>query len=333
MRIVIVGGSGHIGTYLVPRLVRAGHDVVVVSRGVSSAYAPAPEWKQVRRVTADRQAEDRDGSFAKRVLDLAPDAVVDLVCFTLDSARALVDGIRHDVDHLVHCGSIWRYGPALSLPVREGAGTPAIDEYGRQKQAIAEFLKTETSSGGMATTSLHPGQICGPGWEPIGPLGNRDPSVWKNLSAGLPVRMPGTGTELLSHVHADDVAQAFELALAHRDAAAGEDFSVVAASALSVRGYAQAVAGWFGHDAVLEQVGWDGYRETTSPEFAEASWGHLHRSQHLSIDKARERLGYTPRYEPEAAILQSVRRLIDEGRLDVAAPLRGDVATGRSHRA
>jgi nucleoside-diphosphate-sugar epimerase len=32
MRVIIIGGTGHIGTYLVPRLVEMGCDVVVVSR-------------------------------------------------------------------------------------------------------------------------------------------------------------------------------------------------------------------------------------------------------------------------------------------------------------
>ena len=32
-RVVVIGATGHIGTYLVPRLVMAGHDVVAVSRG------------------------------------------------------------------------------------------------------------------------------------------------------------------------------------------------------------------------------------------------------------------------------------------------------------
>ena len=30
MRVVIIGGSGHVGTYLAPRLVEAGHEVVNV---------------------------------------------------------------------------------------------------------------------------------------------------------------------------------------------------------------------------------------------------------------------------------------------------------------
>ena len=32
-RVVIIGGSGHVGTYLVPRLVEAGYEAVNVSRG------------------------------------------------------------------------------------------------------------------------------------------------------------------------------------------------------------------------------------------------------------------------------------------------------------
>jgi uncharacterized protein YbjT (DUF2867 family) len=32
-RVVVIGATGHIGTYLVPRLVRAGHDVIALSRG------------------------------------------------------------------------------------------------------------------------------------------------------------------------------------------------------------------------------------------------------------------------------------------------------------
>ncbi len=33
MRVVIIGGTGHVGTYLVPRLVQAGYEVINISRG------------------------------------------------------------------------------------------------------------------------------------------------------------------------------------------------------------------------------------------------------------------------------------------------------------
>ena len=54
-RVVIIGGSGHVGTYLVPRLVEAGFDVVNVSRGERQPYQPARRLeggRDCRRSTA-----------------------------------------------------------------------------------------------------------------------------------------------------------------------------------------------------------------------------------------------------------------------------------------
>ena len=54
MRVVVIGGSGHIGTYLVPRLVEAGHEVFNVSRGQQKPYQLHPAWQMVRQITVDR---------------------------------------------------------------------------------------------------------------------------------------------------------------------------------------------------------------------------------------------------------------------------------------
>ncbi|UKA54660.1 NAD(P)-dependent oxidoreductase [Arthrobacter sp. FW305-BF8] len=323
LEIIVIGGSGHIGTFLVPRLVRAGHEVINISRGTSRIYADAPEWQQVRHVIADRQQEDRDGTFGDRIAGLQADVVVDLVCFTLESATALVSRLRGEIGHLVHCGSIWRYGKSLKLPIAEGSDSAAapFNEYGIQKDRIARMLKEETADGGLVTTSLHPGHIVGPGWHPTGPLGNLDPAVWHTLSAGEILQVPGSGAEMMHHVHADDVAQAFEKAIGHRNAAAGEDFNIVAPTALSVRGYAETAAAWFGQTARLETVTWDEFRRSTTADYAESSWGHLHRSHCFTIEKARSLLGYAPRYEPEQAVLESVNWLIEHGQLRVSRPL------------
>ncbi|MGW1272333.1 NAD-dependent epimerase/dehydratase family protein [Streptomyces sp. NPDC002491] len=321
MRIAVVGGSGHIGTFLVPRLVRAGHEVINISRGTRTAYAEAAEWQQVRQVVADREQEDAAGTFGDRVAGLKADVVIDLVCFTLESAVALVDRLRGEVGHLLHCGTLWRYGPSHKLPISETTGTAPVGEYGIQKDRIARMLKDETASGGLVTTSLHPGHIVGPGWHPVGPVGNVDPAVWHTLSAGQPLQIPGVGVELMHHVHADDVAHAFEQAVEHRNAAAGEDFNVVAPTALNVRGYAHAAADWFGQTASLESVTWDEFRRTTTPDQAAVSWEHLYRSHCLTIEKARTLLHYAPRYEPETAVLESVRWLIEHDQLKVARPL------------
>ena len=321
MRIVVIGGSGHVGSFLVPRLVRAGHEVINLSRGTRAAYVEDEAWSDVEQVTVDRDAEEAAGTFGKRVAALEADVVVDMICFTPDSATALVEALRGRSGHLIHCGTIWRYGPSVKQPMREDDSSPPFGEYGTQKAAIAELLAAETASGGLVTTVLQPGHISGPGWVPIGPLGNLDPGVWYALSAGQDIAVPGLGAELMHHVHADDVAQAFQLAVEHRDAAGGESFNVVARSALTARGFLAIAAGWFGQTAKIRSVSWAEFRSGTTAEFAEASWGHLSRSQYASIEKARTLLGYTPAFEPEAAVLDGIRWLIDHDQLEVANPL------------
>ena len=86
-RVVVIGATGHIGTYLVLRLVRGGHEVIAISRGTRDPYHASREWSSVRRVTADRDAEDEQGTFGTRILALRPDVVIDLICFTTASAR------------------------------------------------------------------------------------------------------------------------------------------------------------------------------------------------------------------------------------------------------
>ena len=53
-RIAVIGATGHVGTYLVPRLVRAGHEVIAVSRGEREPYQPAAEWSRTQRLSLDR---------------------------------------------------------------------------------------------------------------------------------------------------------------------------------------------------------------------------------------------------------------------------------------
>ena len=105
--------------------------------------------------------------------------------------------------------------------------------------------------------------------------------------------------------------------------AAGEAFNVVAPSALTVRGFCAIAAGWFGQTARTRSVSWAEFRAGTTAAYADSSWEHLSRSQTASIEKARTRLGYAPAYEPEAAVLEAVRWLVDHGRLEVANGLVG----------
>ena len=314
-RIVVIGATGHVGTYLVPRLVRAGHEVVALSRGEREPYVPAPEWRAVERVTADREAEDAAGAFGERIAALAPDAVVDMLCFTPESASRLLDALRPTRPLLLHCGSIWVHGPVARVPVTEDEPRTAYGEYGTGKAAIEALLQRETVAGGVPSVVLHPGHISGP-WPSITPAGNLDLDVWRRLAAGQPLALPGLGLGVLHHVHGDDVAQAFERALT-RPAAIGSSFHVVSEQAMTLRGLAAGVAGWFGREPVLEFVEWAEFERRVGAGHAEATREHVARSIAASIDRAREVLGYRPRFSSLDALHESLRWLADTGHVDL----------------
>ncbi len=316
-RVVVIGATGHIGSYLVPRLVQAGHEVVAVSRGERGPYHEAPEWRSADRLTADRVAEDAAGTFGQRIAGLRPDMVVDLICFTPESAQQLVEALRPARPLLLHCGTIWVHGRSARVPVTEDEPRTAYGEYGVQKAAIEALLHRETRSGGVPSVVLHPGHISGPGWSVITPAGNLDLDVWRRLATGEPVALPALGMGVLNHVHADDVAQAFERAL-NRPAAIGQSFHVVAEQAMTCRGLAAGVAGWFGREPVLDLLDWDAYEERVGSTHAAATRDHIERGIAASIDRARSVLGYAPRYSSLDALQESLRWLVAHGQADVA---------------
>src|SRR3954467_15942857 len=300
-RVVAIGATGHVGTYLVPRLVRAGHEVIALSRGEREPYTPAPEWSAVARRQLDREGPDAGAQVAA----LDPDVVIDMICFGAESARRLVEPLAERKPLLLHCGTIWVHGPAARVPISEDEPRTAYGEYGTGKAEAEAYLLRQRD---VPVVILHPGHISGPGWPVITPAGNLDPDVWRKLATGEPLPLPDLGLGVLHHVHADDVAQAFERALT-RPAAQGASFHVVSEQAMTLRGLAAGGARWFGREPVLELVDWPEFERRVGPGHARATREHVGRSIAASIDRARAVLGYAPRYSSLDALNEAGRRL------------------------
>src|SRR6201984_1853123 len=216
MLIVVIGGTGHIGTYLIPRLVAAWHQVILVSRGEHEPYQSHPAWRSVRRIKVDREAAERSGSFGRQIAELNADVVIDLICFTLKSAKQLVTALNGKVQHFLHCGTIWVHGPSVVVPTTEEQPRRPFGDYGIQKAAIEKYLLGEARRHGFPATVLHPGHIVGVGWNPLSPAGHFDPTVFDRLAKGEELTLPNLGLETVHHVHADDVAQSFYQAMINR---------------------------------------------------------------------------------------------------------------------
>ena len=108
MKVVVIGACGHIGSYLVPKLVKGGFKVVAISRGKSKPYINDPAWKMVEQVVLDR---NKDEDFAYKVAKMNADIVVDLINFNIEDTKKMVTALKEiKIFHYLYCSSIWAHG-------------------------------------------------------------------------------------------------------------------------------------------------------------------------------------------------------------------------------
>jgi nucleoside-diphosphate-sugar epimerase len=306
MRIAVIGGTGHIGSYLTPKLVEAGHTVLCICRGIKTPYLPGTAWKTIRQIALDRDVEEATGTFGEKIASLDPHVVMDLTCYRLESAEQLVASLLGRIEHLIHCGTIWVHGHSSEVPTVEEAPKFPFGEYGIRKLAIEQFLFAKARKESLPATVLNPGHLVGIGWNPVNPQGNFNPAIFSDLAQGKNVSLPNLGMETLHHVHADDVAQAFLCAMARRSVALGESFHVVSPAAITLRGFAERMSTWYGHSAKLNFLPWEEWRQSVNEKDARITWDHIAHSPNCSIAKARNLLGYAPRYTSLQAVQESV---------------------------
>lgn len=302
-RAVVIGGKGKVGTYLVPMLVADGFEVVNVSRGESRPFVPHGCWNRVRQVNLDRNHP----AFPQKIAELQPDVVVDSICFREADMTALIDVLAGHVSHYLVTGSIWAHGPGSVVPGTEDDDLNPTGDYGTEKLKMQRVLERWYAASHFPGTIVHPGHIVGPGHLPINPQGNQNPRVFEALMAGEPVVLPHFGMETLHHVHAEDVAGVFRAAIRAGGVSHGQAFHAVSPAAVTLRGYASAVAAWFGQDAHLVFKAFDVFRSDVAAHDADATHEHIMRSPSHSMQKARRLLGFAPRHSS----LDAVREALD----------------------
>jgi nucleoside-diphosphate-sugar epimerase len=259
----------------------------------------------------DKDKEEAEGTFGKKILGFNPDAVVDMICFTPESAKNLVEALKGKVGHMLFCGTIWIHGHTITAPTAEDQGINPFGEYGVQKAAMTEYLLHESRVNSLPITIIHPGHIVGPGWNPLNPMGNFNPRVFTAPARGDTLLFPTLGLETVHHVHADDVAWIFVESLTKWNNAIGEDFHIVSEAAVTQRGYAETVASWFNKKADLRFEAGEDWKKGYSEQDIEYTWEHIRHSPNCSMKKAEKYLGFKPRYTSFEAVYEALMWMVD----------------------
>lgn len=303
MRIVIIGGTGHIGGHLVPMLVQDGIDVAVVSRGRSS-LPDTPEFSKVSIIKSAYGAPDRawveDLKNALREGDVLIDILGNDLAAAYDVAK------QRGCSHVIACGSVWMLGTPRRVPYAETSQIPCWEKgYANRWQIIVETLRKSIAENGPLFSAILPPNICGPGKIPLDTVGGRDINVHRALMAGKPVILPEGPDVLIGPCDAEDIARAFHLAARQPHRAGGEIFNVGSAYALSASEFVAAYGQIYGVTIPIQRVPWKEFAEKIIPD----PGSRYHYEAHMcpDISKLRDRLGYAPHHTPEQTMYRAVR--------------------------
>ena len=308
MRVLIIGGTNHIGPYMVKRLVERGDEVTVVNRGHRNQQLPA----QAVCLQADIY---RDGALAAAVGDRTFDAAIQMIAGSAAGPRAVLQPLHGQIGRYLQCGSTGVFAPLTRVPGDETCPQNPPPEFGGfegKVEADSEAARL-CADYGLPLVVLRPTNVGGPGNVPLDLWGGRDPEYFQRIIDGQPVEIPNTGETLLQIVHADDMARSFVLAL-DRPEVTG-DFNISASYAITLNRYVELLGDALGRVPIIEHLPmedlWARYQDTGKV----SRGGLLFLCQHMCFDlrKAREQLGYVAQFEPEASVPQTVQWMFDQG--------------------
>lgn len=313
MRVLLIGGTGFIGTYAIEELQRGGHEVAVFHR--LRKHLPA----SVQQITGDRNHLEHHREEFRR---LAPDVVIDFVLSNGSQAKALMDvftGIAARVVGL-SSGDVYRaagvahgteLGPLQPVPLTEDSELRTrTNVYGpeilKRLRTVFTWLGDEydkipveralLGSKVLPGTVLRLPLVYGPG----DPLHRIFPYL-KRMDDGRPfILLEKTAARWRApRGYVANVAAAIVLA-ATSDQAAGLIYNVAEPEALSEREWVERIAaetGWRGK--VVELLA------ERMPEHLRTPGNH---EQHWTVSSARlrEQLGYAESVSAEEAMARTV---------------------------
>lgn len=119
MKVLIIGGTGHIGKFMVPKMVEAGAEVVVVGSGKT----PLPDnkvWSNIKYLKCNVADTDK--------LNKLADEVPDVTVIIPGSAWNIYHKMKSVSKHIIACGSLWMFGEPKVVPTPEQTQNDCVFE-------------------------------------------------------------------------------------------------------------------------------------------------------------------------------------------------------------
>lgn len=203
--ILIIGGSGFLGTAIVRSMQDNKFNISLLNRGTNLIAG-------TRQLMADRNNKDEMLSVAKSIDDSGDrfDAIIDLCCYNRQQAKLAWSSLNHLTDLWIYISSTAVYLEGDVAPDEESptGGAKIWGDYGVGKFEAEAFYKAEVeNSDDHRFISLRPPYIYGPGND-----SDRETFIWSRLMTQRSILIPGDGKALLQFIHVEEIADIILLA-------------------------------------------------------------------------------------------------------------------------
>ncbi len=223
MNVLLIGGSGFIGSHLKDRFVAAGHRVRSLDRVPERFRSDPPQVEHLYGEVGNEALLDAALSGIDVVLHLAwctvPKSAEDDPTFDIRSNLVLTTEIlkgivRHRVPHVVFFSSGGTvYGPTSREPIPESHPTQPICSYGVTKLAAEKYVAVFARRHGFRATILRCANPYGERQDPRGAQGAI--TVFLHRAAcGDPIHIWGDGEVVRDYIHVEDLVEAVAASLA-----------------------------------------------------------------------------------------------------------------------
>lgn len=315
MAILVLGGAGYIGSHMVDKLLSDGRDVVVVDNLLTGHRAAVPAGVPFYEVDIRDKAALRE-VFEKENIEqvvhfaassIVPESMADPLKYFDNNTAGMIAllevMLEFDVKQIVFSSTAATYGIPEENPIKETTPQNPINPYGESKLQMEHIMKWADEAYGLKWVALRYFNVAGA--KADGSIGEDHPVethlvpiiLQTALGQREKIMMYGDdyntpdGFNVRDYVHVMDLANAHVLALDYL--AKGNDsnqFNLGSANGFSVKQMVEAAREATGKEIPAEV----GPRRAGDPDSLVAS-----------SDKAREILGWAPKYDDVKEIIKT----------------------------
>lgn len=221
--ILVIGGAGYIGTYLIPGLLATGRRVTVLGRRAAplqqlpkgAAYVSGDSGQlELIRSLLDRHQEVIHLAYATVPNTSFENPLADLLQNLPPTVQLFSEAADRGVKLVLVSSGGTIYGEAIKLPIREDHPTKPIAPYGVTKLTLENYAYLYAATHGLKYVCVRPANAYGAGQKPFVGQGFIATAMASAMS-GMPIKIFGQHGTIRDYLYVSDLASGIVNALEH----------------------------------------------------------------------------------------------------------------------